>query len=337
MQLYCRAIRKGCTSAQEIAIRASDLAYPITLADGTLASNIYLISCRGTIVRNARGTPILQSISKTESPSPSCADQHAAVNETDRCEHRYGMLRAADAEQYRQRQRNPTVMLNGSDALRAVAVKPHASGLCQGPSLHPISTRHVAASAKRHVPGTGQSQALLLLEFQKGLFAETKAHAVRERMRPSVSLSFQCLVLAAWCLMTGMIALQEGDVMLQLGVSASILASPHNCSKLRRLSLRLWYITQGCNVFICNTCVCLQRHGSPGVKPCAYVGCQERVPSHAPAEVGARPAACLLRPRECRCSSCGENAAVGSCSNVSTDNRLLYCCCMASGCKFVAT
>ena len=150
------------------------------------------------------------------------------------------MLRAADAEQYRQRQRNPTVMSNGPDALRAVALKPHASGLCQGPSLHPISTRHVAASAKRHVLGTGQSQAyLLLLDFQKGLFAAKEAQAVRECMRPAVIMSFQCLALVAWCLMTAMIALQECDGMLQRGVCACHSGTPSQLFKVEEFDFEI--------------------------------------------------------------------------------------------------
>ena len=202
LQLYCQAVKQGCTSAAYIGIRASDIAFPsVTLPDGTEYNYIYLVSCSGKVGRNAAGTAMLQCIDMAAAPMPSCAEKHASINAQLGFELRYGIVRAADVEQYKQVQQHPSGLFNAATAFNTAVVQPHAVGLCKGPALHTVKASHISAAAKRHVLGRGQPQATLLLDFQRRLYRATSERIASRRLRPAVSLCLYALVHAVHCLL----------------------------------------------------------------------------------------------------------------------------------------
>ena len=78
-----------------------------------------------------------------------------------------------------------------------MTLQPHASGLCQDPSLQPITRTHVAGTPKKHVLqrlGTGQPQASLVISEEAVCRKESMGC---ERVQVSSNLSCQYLVLAA--------------------------------------------------------------------------------------------------------------------------------------------
>ncbi|DBA89376.1 TPA: hypothetical protein ACH3X1_016237 [Trebouxia sp. C0004] len=146
---------------------------------------MYYVSCSRKVSQNTAGTAILQQINMAVPPNPACAAKHATIQEMVGCEVRYGMVRHADAEQYQKQQNSSSGLFNAPESFKTAVMRPHASGFCKGPALHPVKAYHISAAAKRQVLGRGQPQAALLLDFQRHLYADKKAWSTKERLRPA--------------------------------------------------------------------------------------------------------------------------------------------------------
>ena len=199
MNLYCQAIYNGCPNAGRLGIRASDLAFPnISLPDGTQYTYMYLVSCQGAVTKSARGSHILVGQQLAQSPSMSCAEKHAIINQTKGYTVRYGRLRRADAEQWAQLHPNPGGLFNASAAVAAATMRPHAKGLLAGPRLHTVKAAHVAAASKRSVFGVGQQQETFLNDVYRAQWKAMLDRIRQSKLRPAVC-SLTCIVFCLRC------------------------------------------------------------------------------------------------------------------------------------------
>ncbi len=150
-------------------------------------------ACKGAPAQNLAGQWTLRQVDRLIMPSPICAEAHARMCAEAGVPLKLGLLRAADADQLRRLQPNSSGMFDSSGALRAAHMWSHASGLCQGPTMHNVKTYNTSAAAKKNTFGTSQQQDMALLDLQKKQYEDLRACANRERMWPQGK---QCTALA---------------------------------------------------------------------------------------------------------------------------------------------